>query len=132
MVDHQTHRDALLDRLLQQRQGLSGPSSECIGRTQGRGDPGDSEPDVCRLREVEGPFEHGMAWWRSPWHSDQKPTAQYARHAAVGVIGGLGNPHPFLGGRPPLGECAALGKVAGEETTGEHRGQPSQAKALME
>ena len=59
MVEHETHRDGLLDRLLQQRQGLGGPSGERIGRPQGRGDPGDEEPDVRPLREVEGPFEHG-------------------------------------------------------------------------
>jgi hypothetical protein len=48
------------------------------------------------------------------------------------MIDGLGNPYSFLGESPPLGEGAALGKVLGEVTAGEHRGQPRQAKALLE
>ena len=48
------------------------------------------------------------------------------------MIGGLGDPHPFLGGSPPLGESPALGKGQGEETAGLHGGQTRQAEALLE
>ena len=40
MVEHETHRDGLRDRLLQQRQGLGGPSGERIGRPQETRRPG--------------------------------------------------------------------------------------------
>ena len=128
----QTPRDALLDRLLQQRQGLSGLSSECIGRSQGRGDPGDCEPEVRPLREVEGAFEHRDGLVEVPLAQIPKASGPIRHDLAVGVVGSLGNPPPFLRGSPPLSEGAALGKVAGEETTGEHRGQTRQAEALME
>ena len=52
------------------------------------------------LREVEGPFEHGMAWG-APLAEIAKAHGPIRQDPAVGVIDGLGNPHPFLGERSP-------------------------------
>jgi hypothetical protein len=58
MVEHVTHGHGLLDRLLQQRQRVGGPSGKRIGSPHKRGDSGDEQPEVRPLREVEGAFEH--------------------------------------------------------------------------
>ena len=100
MVEHVLHRHGLLNRLLQQQQGLGGPSGERIGRPQGCGDPGDEEPDVRPLREVEGPFEHRDGLGEVPLAQRPKAHGPIRHDPAVGVIGGLGNPHPFLGEVP--------------------------------
>ena len=132
MVEHETHRHGLLDRLLQQRQGLGGPSGERIGRPQGAATQGTASRMCAHLREVEGPFEHGDGLGKLPLAQQPKANGPIRQDTAVGVIGGLGDPHPFLCRRPPFGEGAALGKVAGEEAAGKHGGQPRQAEALME
>ena len=57
-IAHEMHSNVLLNRLLQQRQGLGSPSGERIDRPQECSDPRDSEPEVHSLRQVESPFEH--------------------------------------------------------------------------
>src|SRR5712692_1827550 len=51
---------------------------------------------------------------------------------AVGVIGGLGNPYPFLSGNPPLDEVSALSKGVDEAAARVHRSQSRQTEALIE
>ena len=84
------------------------------------------------LREVEGPFEHGDGLGEVSLAQRPKAHGPIGQDTAKGVIGGLGHPHPFLGGRPPLGEGAALGKGEDEETAGEHGRRRVQAEALLE
>ena len=43
---------------------------------------------------------------------------------AIGVCGRLSHLHPFLGGCPPLGEGATLGKAGGEETREDTEASP--------
>jgi hypothetical protein len=59
MVENEIHASSLLDPLLQQRQGLGDPPSECIGYTQGCREERDYKPDMRPLRKVNGPLEHG-------------------------------------------------------------------------
>ena len=63
-----THGHSLLDRLLQQRQRVGGPSGKRIGSPHERGDSGDEQPEAPPARG-RGAFEHRMACWQSPWRS---------------------------------------------------------------
>ena len=61
------------------------------------------------LREGEAAFEHGVGLGEVSLAQCQKAHGPIGQDTAKGVIGGLGHPHPFLSGCPPLSEGAALG-----------------------
>jgi hypothetical protein len=129
MVPHITYCDCLRDCLLQQQQGLGSPSGERIGRPQGRSDYEDPEPEVRLLRE--GSLKRGDGLEEVTLAQGLKTYAPIYVGTGIRVIGGLGNPHSFLGGHAPLGEGATLGKARDEETAGLHGNQPRQAETLM-
>jgi hypothetical protein len=72
MFEHVTHCHSLLNRLLQQRQSVGGPSGKRIGSPHERRDAGDEQPDVRPLREVEGAFEHRDGLLEVPLAQRQK------------------------------------------------------------
>jgi hypothetical protein len=131
-IAHEMHSDVLLNRLLQQRQGLGSPSGERIGRPQECSDPRDSEPEVHSLRQVESPFEHRDSLCKISLSQRPKAHATIRHDTAIGMIGSFGNPHPFLCKNSPLGEDAALDKTGGKVTVGLHRCQSSQTEALLQ
>ena len=132
MVPHVTHRDGLSNRLLQQRQSVGGPSGEGVRGPQGRRNQGNEELEGCPLRQVERPFECGEGLVEVALAQRPKAHRPIRHDTAVGVIGCLGNLHPFRCGRMPLGKGTALGQRDDEVTAGEDRGQPRQPQALLE
>ena len=84
------------------------------------------------LHEVVEPFEDRDGLVEISFAQRQKASGPIGMDTAVRVIGGLGDPHPFLSGNPPLGKGAALGKGVSEATEGVHRSQSRQTEALIE
>ena len=132
MVNHKMHRQGLFDCLLQQWQGVSDPSGECIGCSQGRSSLGEEEPKGHLPHEGESPFESGEGLVEVALAQRPKAHGVIRQDTAVGVIGSLGNLYPFLGGRSPLGEGATLGKAVDEAVAGAHGGQSVQAEEFLE
>jgi hypothetical protein len=96
MVEHEMPCHGLLNRLFQQRQGVGGPSGELIRRSQWRSDPGNREPEVRAVCQIEGPFERGNGMGEIALAQSLKARAPIRYDTAVRMISGLGDLYPFL------------------------------------
>ena len=80
------------------------------------------------LREVESPFEHGDSLGEVSLAQRPTPHGPIRQDTAIGVIGSLGDLHPFLCGYLPLGEGATLGKGDDKETGENTEANPGRPK----
>lgn len=67
LVPHVPPRGGLRHGLLQQRQGLSNPPGQRIGRAQVRGDNRGKERNVRDLAALPGSFKHRERLWEVPF-----------------------------------------------------------------
>src|SRR5207244_3172565 len=93
---------------------------------------GDKEPEVRPLGQVEGPCKRGDGLGEVALAQGPKAHGPRRHDLAIGVIGSLSKPYPFLSESLPLAKGAALSKGSDKEAVGEHGGQPGQTEALLE